>query len=168
MNKEHKVFEAHVLRRNGLKQFQIAQELGVTERTVRNYLKNPPAPRKKPEKHSKLDAFKSQIDSIIANDHFYNCVLIYERIKKMGYTGKISILRRYVNMIRKRVVTEAVIRFETEPGRQAQVDWKEYRRQSHQGKSRKEYAFVMVLGYSRKPFVKFTRSMKESVFLACT
>jgi transposase len=50
---------------------------------------------------------------------------------------------------------------------QAQVDWKEFGRQTVDGKEQKLYAFVMVLGYSRKVFVHFTTSMKMEAFLAC-
>ena len=59
------------------------------------------------------------------------------------------------------------MRFETEPGLQAQVDWKEFRRQIVDGRETKLYAFVMVLGYSRKAFVRFTTSMDTATMLAC-
>jgi transposase len=39
--------------------------LEVSERTVRNYLKDPPTPRKKPMRRSKLDPFTDTIKAII-------------------------------------------------------------------------------------------------------
>ena len=104
--------------------------LGVTDRTIRNYLRYPPSPREKPKRTSLLDPYKPFIESIIKEQPYYNCVLLYERLKRRGYLGKISILRDYVAKVRTQVVAEAVIRFETEPGQQAQVDWKEYRSRS--------------------------------------
>jgi transposase len=167
MDKEHQMVRAQLLKTQGYKQYQIAEMLGVTDRTVRNYLKQPVVPRKIPARKSKLDGFKLFIDSIISENPYFNCIILYERLKAQGYTGRISIMRYYVAKIRKRIITEAVIRFETEPGRQAQVDWKEYRRIMPDGTSEKVYAFVMILGYSRKPFVLFTKSMKQGVLHAC-
>lgn len=166
-NKEHRMLKAQLLRGQGYKQHQIAEMLGVTERTVRNYLKTLPTSRKKTERTSKLDHWKPFVDSIIDKEPYYNCILLLKRIKSQGYTGKISILRDYVAEVRKKVIAEAVIRFETEPGRQAQVDWKEERRTRPDGTVEKVYAFKMVMGYSRKPFTKYVKSMKQSLLLAC-
>jgi transposase len=166
-DKEYWMLVAQHYRKQGFKQHQIAEMLGVTTRTVRNYLTVPPKPRKRTQRSSKLDRHKPFINSIIKDDPYYNCMILYDRIVKQGYHGRISILRDYVARIRKQVITEAVIRFETEPGQQAQVDWKEYRRVRPDGRREKVYAFVMLLGYSRKPFIVFTRSMNQSVLLAC-
>ena len=127
MEKEHRMLQARILKAQGYKQAEIANMLGVTDRTVRNYLTNPPSPRKRTKRKSLLDPYKSFIESVLKEQPLYNCVLLYERLKRRGYLGKISILRDYVAKARKEVCTEAVIRYETEPGRQAQVDWKEYR-----------------------------------------
>jgi transposase len=77
-----------------------------------------------------------------------------------------SILRDYAATVRSACITKAVIRFETEPGRQAQVDWKECGRWLIDGEERKVYAFVMLLGYSRKPCVLFTTGMTSPILLA--
>lgn len=65
-------------------------------------------------------------------------------------------MKAYVVGLRRKLSQQVVIRFETEMGRQAQVDWKEFGKQTVDGREMKLYAFVMVLGYSRKPFVRFT------------
>jgi transposase len=167
MDKEHRMLRARMLKAKGYKQTEIAEMLGVTDRTVRNYLRYPPSPRKKTKRKSLLDPHTRFIKSVIKEQPYYNCVLLYERLKRRGYLGKISILRDYVAKVRKQMVTEAVIRFETEPGQQAQVDWKEYRTCRPDGTKRKLYAFVMTLGYSRKSFVWFTPTMKQSALHAC-
>jgi hypothetical protein len=46
------------------------------------------------------------------------------------------------------------------------VDWKECGRWIIDGEEQKVYAFVMLLGYSRRPFVYFTLSMTSPVLLA--
>lgn len=161
------MLKAKNLKAQGYKQREIAEILGVTDRTVRNYLKYPATPRKIGKRKSLLDPFKPFIRSIIQEQPFYNCMILYDRLQSQGYEGKISILRDFIAQIRKEFLREAVIRFETEPGRQAQVDWKEYRRDTGTGRKEKIYAFVMTFGYSRKSFVMHTKSMKQSFFEAC-
>ena len=114
-----------------------------------------------------LDSFKPYIREILEKNPYTNGVLLFERLKARSYSGQISILRDTMAKIRKQLVTTAIRRFETKPGLQAQVDWKEFGRQTVDGKEQKLYAFMMVLGYSRKVFVHFTTSMKMEAFLAC-
>jgi transposase len=167
MDKEHRMLEARILQGQGKTQVEIAELLNICERTVRYHLKNMPAARKKPQRGSKVDAFRASIDSILENNPSYNGELIYERLVKLGYTGKISVMKDYVASVRRKLQMQAVMRFETEPGRQAQVDWKEFGKQVVDGVTIKLYAFVMVLGYSRKAFVLFTTSMDTATLLAC-
>lgn len=167
MTKEHCMLKAKILQEEGKTQREIAEALGVTDRTVRNYLKRIDQPGKKRAFSSKLDPFKDFIDTILEEDPFFNREILLERLRKQGYTGRISILRDYAAVVTRRITKAAVLRFETEPGRQAQVDWKEFGKRIVDGKETKLYAFVMVLGYSRKPFVRFTTSMNQATLLAC-
>ena len=60
------------------------------------------------------------------------------------------------------------VRFETPPGRQAQADWAYCGRFADvDGKPIAVYAFVMVLGYSRQLFVRFTTSMRLGELIEC-
>ncbi len=161
------MLKAHLLREQGYRQREIAERLGVSERTVRNYLKSEPAPRKVAKRASMLDGYRELIGSVLERQPSYNLVLLLKRLRRSGYRGSMTILREYAAALRKKITTEAIIRFETEPGYQAQVDWKELGRRTVDGVVGKLYAFVMVLGYSRKPSVRFTTSMREAVLLAC-
>jgi transposase len=167
MDKEHRMLEARILQGQGKTQLEIARILGVCERTVRYHLTTMPTGRKKPVRGSKVDAFKRLIDEILEANGFSNGELIYERLVRLGYTGKISIMKDYVASVRRKLETQAVMRFETEPGLQAQVDWKEFGKQSVDGRVTKLYAFVMVLGFSRKAFVLFTTGMDSATLVAC-
>jgi len=167
MDKEHSMLEARILQREGKTQIEIAEILGVCERTVRNHLKDMPVARKKPIRGSKVDVFKATIDEILDANPTYNGELIFERLMKLGYGGKISVMKDYVASVRRKLQLQAVMRFETEPGLQAQVDWKEFGTQVVDGRRTKLYAFVMVLGYSRKAFVYFTTRMDSATLLAC-
>jgi hypothetical protein len=73
----------------------------------------------------------------------------------------------FAKQVRDDVVKRAVIRFETMPAQQAQVDWKEAGVWEIDGIPRKVYAFVMLLGYSRRAYVRFTLDMKSPTLLAC-
>ena len=61
----------------------------------------------------------------------------------------------------------AYIRFETEPGLQAQVDWGDFQIQGSDGKTTTIYAFVMVLGYSRALYIEFVERCTLDVFMDC-
>lgn len=167
MDRENRMLEARLLQAQGHTQLEIAELLGVCERTVRNYMKQMPRARKRPKRPSKLDPFKRVILDQLEKNPSYNGELIFERITGMGYAGKKTVMKEFVAKARRRIEATAVQRFETEPGLQAQVDWKEFGKQVVDGKETKLYAFVMVLGYSRKPFVCFTTSMDQATLLAC-
>jgi len=158
---------ARILAQSGLKQAQIAAQLGVSDRMVRKYLKEDYRPKERKPRVSLLDPFKDTIASVLQDDHFYNIEVLADRLRAMGYQGGMTILRDHAAVIRTDLITKAVRRFETEPGRQAQVDWKECGRWTLDNQEQKIYAFVMLMGYSRKAYVRFTTSMKSPVLLAC-
>jgi len=62
---------------------------------------------------------------------------------------------------------QATVRFETEPGQQAQVDWGHFGTIQHHGRQMRLYAFVMTLGWSRAMYVEFTTSADEAAFVRC-
>lgn len=161
------MLDARVLQGQGHTQKEIAEILGVTDRTVRNYLSQFPRKRKIPVRPSKLDPFKADIRSRLEAKPNANGEVIYVSIRKMGYTGKRSVLKEFITKVRRETERSAIIRYETEPGFQAQVDWVEFGKQWVDGSFRKLYAFTMVLGYSRLPFVRFATNMTSATFLAC-
>jgi transposase len=159
--------QASILAESGHKQAAIAERLGVSPRMVRYYLADKGVVKDLQPRPSKLDPFKPFAESLLQEDPFYNLEVLFERLQKQGYGGRITILRDWAVAIRRGLILKAAIRFETEPGRQAQVDWKEAGVWNLGGVPTKVYAFVMLLGYSRRPFVWFTDSMKSPVLLAC-
>jgi len=161
------MLSAKIWQEQGVRQREISSRLGVCERTVRNYLKAPETLPERKKRASKLDPYRDIVSAILEEDPFYNCELIFEQLVKAGYIGKISILRDLAAKLRSRILTDAVVRFETIPGLQAQVDWKEFGKQFVNDREMKLYAFVMILGYSRMPFICFTASMRSDVLLRC-
>lgn len=163
--KEDRMHAARIMANEGHSQKDIAAKLGVCDRMVRKYLKPDFGTRPRKPRASLLAPFHAFLDELLEDDPYINLVPVYERLQRRGYTGGMTILRDYARKVRKRITTKAVRRFETEPGLQAQVDWKECGRWNIGGELIKLYAFVMVLGYSRKPFVLFTTNMKLSTVL---
>jgi len=159
--------EAQMLKQQGRKIKQIAEVLGKSERMVHYYLSEPSRPRKKREYSSKLDPFKPYIDTILEDDPSFNREVLLRNLRKQKYTGGVTILRDYAAQKASEITRKAVIRFETEPGYQAQVDWKILGKRLVNGRWKKLYAFVMVFGYSRKPFVLHTTSMDQATVLMC-
>lgn len=82
-------------------------------------------------------------------------------------TGRYTILKDYVSVIRPKVGVSAVFRFETEPGRQAQVDWADLGFVELDGTKRRLYCFTMILGYSRAGYAEFTLSTDASSLIRC-
>jgi len=98
---------------------------------------------------SKLDGFEPEIKKLLEKYPDITGLRIYEELKEAGYCGGISILRDRLRKLRppKR---EPVIRFETDPGRQGQMDWSPYTISfTRTGKSQ-VLCFSYILGFSRR------------------
>ena len=59
------------------------------------------------------------------------------------------------------------MRFETEPGEQAQVDWGSLSYIGADGKQRRVWVFVMTLGWSRACYVELVRKADTAAFIQC-
>lgn len=161
-----RMHQAEVLKKAGYSQKEIAEQLGVSDRMVRYYLAT--AEKKLPPVKTKLiDPFRDYITTVLQETPHFNLEVLKKEIRKQGYTGGITTLRVFAKSIRDSIVKQAIIRFETTPGKQAQVDWKEAGIWEIDGINRKVYAFVMLMGYSRRAYVQFTTDMKSPTLLAC-
>lgn len=145
------------LARKGKHVREISKETGVAENTARKYITQPAQPhglkgRKRP---SKLDPYKPYLQELMGQGIF-NCVVLLERLKEKGYDGSITILKDYVKPFRPAKSTPAVRRYETPPGKQAQMDWGICQYTDADGALHHVPAFVMVLGHSRVKYVEFT------------
>jgi transposase len=144
------------LKETGMSNREIARQLGVSRNTVSRMLrKTRIQEKKKRHRGSKLDPYREKIRSLI-DEHNLSAVRILEEIRKLGYDGKYTILKDYCHELRKDRRIQAVYRYETEPGKQSQVDFGEFGYIDIDGKQRKLYAFSMILGYSRMRYVEFT------------
>ena len=154
--------------RQGLSCREIARKTGKDRRTVQGYLDHPERinqPRKSVPRGSKLDPFKDTIASLLDDDESYQASAIYDRLVKLGYSGGYELVKRQVRKLKSEVSRLAYIRFETEPGRQAQVDYGEYMVTMPDGVVKKYYLFVMILGFSRMPYCELQERCNMISFL---
>lgn len=102
----------------------IAKETGFGRKTIRKYLHSDAAPqsKKRATKGNMLDPYKPYILEHI-KEGTTNCIVLLEEIRKLGYEGKITILRDFVSSYRATPKKRATVRLETTTGRQVQVDW---------------------------------------------
>jgi len=80
---------------------------------------------------------------------------LFVMIKERGYTGSPDHLRRVVGRLRPKKPAEAFQRLRTMPGEQAQVDWAHFGKLQIGRALRPLWAFVVVLSYSRRLFLRF-------------
>lgn len=148
--------EIRVLARQGQGIREIARTLGVSRNTVRRYLKADAVPTYKvrPPRPTKLEPFKAYLLQRVAQarPHWLPATVLLREIGEQGYRGGISQLKAFLapHKPARSAQTDAVVRFETEPGRQMQADFVVFRR-----RQQPMSAFVATLGYSRMSFVRF-------------
>lgn len=156
----------------GKSAYMIGKELGFSKNTVKKYMDISQNTKPSyPARASKLDPFKDYIHELMAAGIF-NCVVIMERISEKGYEGGISILKDYVKPFRPTKKSPAVLRYETPPGKQAQMDWGICHYVDDMGHEHKVPAFIMILGSSRMKYVEFTKrcdlfSLQRCILNAC-
>jgi len=158
------------LHRRGLKQRAIARKLGISRNTVKKYIEKPALafePSQGRKRGSQLDPYKDNIKAWIEEDSDYRASWIYDRLSNMGFAGSYEIVKRRVRQIKDNYHKVAYMRFETEPGYQAQVDFGEFQVAKADGSVTKLFLFSMILGYSRKMYAELIERCDLPSFLDC-
>lgn len=164
-----KTMDIFVLKKKGLSKNAISRQTGLNWRTVDRYLTN--AGERKPYDTSRrgsiIEPFQAVIDAWLDEDA-YTATWIYDHLKPIGYTGGYDPVKRYVRDVKEKLSLKAYVRFETEPGRQAQVDFGEFQVVDGTGKVvETAYLFAMILGYSREAYYEFVLKCDMERFLDC-
>jgi transposase len=90
---------------------------------------------------------------------------LYAMLRERGYSGGPDHVRHVVRGLRPRRSPEAFLRLSTLPGEEAQVDWGHFG-MIEVGRARRQLmAFVMVLSYSRRIFLRFFPGQTTTHFL---
>ncbi len=156
------------MHRSGLSVRQISRKLGIHRNTVKKQIETKEFPHYHKHKRgvSILEPYKQIINDYLDQDD-YQATWISDRIKRIGYPGGYDTVKHYVSNIKEQKTQLAYIRFETEPGLQAQVDWGDFQIQGPYGKTDTVYAFILVLGYSRAMYVEFVERCTLDAFMDC-
>ncbi|MCK5230239.1 MAG: transposase, partial [Desulfobulbaceae bacterium] len=105
---------------------------------------------------SKLNPFEEEIKTLLRDFPGITGQRIFEELQKSGYTGGISILRERLRILRPTPKKTPVIRFETEPGLQGQMDWSPYTINFTRSGKTLVNCFSYILGFSRRQYIDFT------------
>ncbi len=143
----------------------IARHLGVHHDTVERVLAQAGLPVIKQARASMIDEYRSFIEQTFEKYPDLAASRLYEMVKERGYPGRPDHFRHVITRIRPRRSAEAYLRLRTLPGEQAQVDWGHFGKLAVGRALRPLMAFVMVLSFSRKIFLRFFLGSKMGSFL---
>lgn len=162
---QERCMELRILSKQGKSIKDICRLTGHSRNTVRRYLRSgAPATYRRPLRGSILDPFKTYIgDRVQANQpHRLPATVLFREIQELGYPGGERTVRSYVSNLYPLPPPDPVIRFETRPGCQLQVDWCVFRRGKYPLS-----AFVATLGFSRYSYVEFVTTEQFDQLRQC-
>jgi transposase len=149
---------------------RIAHELGLARNTVSRVLRQVEAqragttspPLRRP---SRLDPYEPVITELLGRYPALTAVRLLEELRQRGFAGGYTIVRRRLAELRPRATPHPVIRFETAPGLQAQMDYSTYDLDFTAEGRRRVHAFSYILGYSRRQYVHFVEAQDMTTTL---
>jgi transposase len=157
--RERRVLLRHYLEQ-GLSKAEVARSLGIGRRTIYHWINTgqlereldngPVQYRARPPVACKIDPYRELIQQRLAEYPRLSATRLLDEIRAAGYRGGYSQVKSYVGQVRPGPTIDPVVRFETPPGLQAQVDFAEFRLPWG-----KRFALLVVLGYSRLLWVQF-------------
>ncbi len=144
----------------------IAKQCGVHYSTVRRVLHDRGVPAAPSTRQSIVDPYIPFIEETLRAYPTLPSSRLHVMVAERGYPGGPDHFRRIVSRLRPRKPAEAFQRLRTLPGEEAQVDWGHFGSQQIGRATRPVSAFVMVLSWSRLPFVRFFYDQRMGSFLA--
>lgn len=155
------------LKRQGLTISAISELTGNDRKTVRKYLTEPegtPVYGPRERRPSKLDAFRPYLEERLKVG-VWNAVVLLRELRARGYAGGYTILKDWLQPQRESAQVVAVRRFETPPGRQAQVDWGHLGTLEIDVQEHQLWGFTFTLGYSRTMMAEAALDQKLGTLL---
>jgi transposase len=153
----------------GQSQRLIARELRLSRPTVARVLKAvsqeraqgnvPPALRPAPPRACPIDAYESKLLALLQRHPQLTARRCWEELRSQGFAGSYKQVWRRVRALRPRPSRTPVVRFETEPGQQAQSDYSVHDLDFSAEGRRRVYLFSYILGYSRRAYLRWVESM---------
>jgi transposase len=157
--RETRVLLRHYLEQ-GVGKSELAKRFGISRRTVYHWIETGQLDRDldaqevryrpRPPVATQLDPYKAIIHARLEAFPLLTAQRLFEELRGAGYPGGYTQLKRYVRRVRPHAPVDPVLRFETPPGFQGQVDFGTF--QLPWGR---RYALLVVLGYSRLLWMRF-------------
>jgi transposase len=157
--RERRVLLRHYLEQ-GLSKTEVARTLGVSRRTLYHWIHGGQLDRDldnaavryrpRPPVARKIERYREMIQTRLAEYPKLSATRLFEEVRAAGYAGGYSQVKDYVREVRPGPAADPVVRFETPPGLQAQVDFAEFRLPWG-----KRFALLVVLGYSRLMWLQY-------------
>jgi transposase/phosphoglycolate phosphatase-like HAD superfamily hydrolase len=117
-----------------------------------------------PPRFSRADAYLPFLRETLAKFPTLTASRLHAMVCERGYIGGADYFRHIVARHRPRPVAEAYLRLRTLPGEQAQVDWAHCGHLMIGRAKRPLMAFVMVLSFSRRIFLRFSLNARMDSF----
>ena len=164
-----KELEAKILRYHHVEKWlvgTISQQLGVHHNTVNRVLSQAGLPKiERPQRPSLLDDYLPFIIETLGQYPTLTASRLYAMVRERGYAGGPDHFRHQIACYRPRPQPEAFHRLKTLPGEQGQVDWGHFGEITIGKAQHKLMAFVLVLSYSRRIFLRFFLNAQMANFL---
>lgn len=159
---------------------QLARDMGVDRRTVEKYLQGY-EPKSSRNRRSKIDKYYEVIALLLSeesNQKFYYKRVLWQYLKDnhgldcgqssfRRYLSSKPEFQRYFETEKRKKLTSEVIRFETPPAEQAQLDWKENIQYiTNNGEILYVNVCVLLLAHSRFRTFNLSISKSQSILLS--
>jgi transposase len=144
----------------------IASQLGVHHSVVRRVLGQAGVSRHRVMlRPSIADPYMPFMLEVLTKYPRLSASRLYQMVHERGYRGAVDHFRHIVASVRPRPPAEAFLRLRTLPGEQGQVDWAHFGKVTIGRATRRLWAFVIVLSWSRAIFLRFYLSAAMPSFL---
>jgi transposase len=155
------------LYRQGWTKAALAKEFGLNRRTVTRYIEadDQPGygPRACPRELAGDQA--AHVARRLESCPSIRSTTLYREVRELGYEGSYASFNRRVRKLRTQKPAEPLVRFETAPGDQTQMDWAEMGAWPLGEETRELKALVGVLGFSRMVSFRFATDKTRSTTL---
>ncbi|MFH1266701.1 MAG: IS21 family transposase, partial [Planctomycetota bacterium] len=163
--------EHEVIRRwqEGAPMRRIAEELRISRYRVKRIIldhqdgrargtTHPDLPAPPESRGSVLDGHLPFVQALLTRWPSITALRIHEELRGRGFTGGYTIVKDLVRRLRPAPRRQPVLRFETGPGVQAQMDYAVYEIDFTEEGRRRVNLFSYILGYSRRQYLRFVES----------
>jgi len=160
------------LHRQGLSVSAIAHMTGLDRKTVRKYVTiglEPPSYTPRQIRPAMVAPFPAYLPERVVAYPELTGTRLHRELRERGYEGGYTAVKDFLRSIRPNSSPGFEVRFETPPGRQAQVDFAHFRTvfTDELGVERVVWLFSLVLGHSRMLWGRFVPHQDMQTLLRC-